>query len=334
MDRSGPHPSHSNGENSMKRWFLIFAILILVDNVAATTTPEYAQRVYDQGGVARTYLVRTPANGKRPVAIVVMLHGGGGNTYRLIGSRNQAAPYRRWNAIADREGLLLIAPQGRESADGKSGWNDCRNGADSAQRGDDVAFIADLARHAQQQYRVSSKHVFVVGSSNGGMMSLRMAVERPELVTATAAIIANMPAHSECKAPEQAEPVIFINGTQDQLMRFDGGVVAGNGLRHGETLSTADSVSIWARLAGAATPPRIERLPDTALDDDSHIVREVHALRDGKPMVVLDRVEGGGHLEPSRKERYPGFIRRILGRQNGDIEMADEVWTFFRAQTQ
>ena len=47
--------------------------------------------------------------------------------------------------------------------------------------------------------------------------------------------------------------------------------------------------------------------------------------------VVLYEVRGGGHTEPSRSERYGFLYRLVVGRQNGDMEMADEVWKFFSA---
>ena len=41
------------------------------------------------------------------------------------------------------------------------------------------------------------------------------------------------------------------------------------------------------------------------------------------------RIDGGGHNEPSIEERYRALFLRVVGEQNHDIEMADEVWAFF-----
>ncbi len=53
----------------------------------------------------------------------------------------------------------------------------------------------------------------------------------------------------------------------------------------------------------------------------------------GHSYVELIRIDGGGHVEPSRTQRYVGLIARVLGTQNGDLEMADEVWRFFKRQS-
>jgi polyhydroxybutyrate depolymerase len=322
----------------MKRWLLItvvlvVVVLIVVGSVAAGTAPRYEQHTYDQVGVARTYLVRAPADGKPPVAIVVMLHGHTGSAERLTGRSGKPAPYRQWNAIADREGLLLVAPQGLNGGDGKAGWNDCRADADSNPHSDDVAFVAGLITALRRDYHMTtSNRVYVMGSSNGGQMALRLAIERPEMITAAAAVIASMPTRSECAAPTRFVPVLFMNGTRDPLMPFDGGSVGEDQFQRGSVLSTRASVDLWAKLSGAASTPQATPLPDLSTGDSSSVFRETHALRSGRPAVVLYRIEGGGHVEPSRKERYPRWLSHWLGAQNADIEMADEVWGFFRVQ--
>lgn len=316
----------------MKRWLLIFALLLLVGSVAARSAPEFERRSYDDEGIARTYLLRAPATSKPPVAIVLMLHGHTGSAEQLTGSSSKAAPYRQWNAIADREGLLLVAPQGLKGGDGKSGWNDCRADARSNPGSDDVAFLSALIASARREYRVMSNRVYVLGSSNGGQMALRLAIERPDMVTAAAAIIASMPAHSKCTLPTRFVPVLLMNGTDDPLMPFKGGSVGDDTFQRGSVLSTQASVYLWAKLSGASSIPEVTPMPDLSVEDNSRVFRETHAVRNGQPAVMLYRIEGGGHVEPSRKERYPRWLSRWLGMQNADIEMADAAWGFFAAQ--
>lgn len=44
------------------------------------------------------------------------------------------------------------------------------------------------------------------------------------------------------------------------------------------------------------------------------------------------RMDGGGHVEPSGRERHSRVVTAVLGPQNGDIETADVVWDFFARQ--
>lgn len=78
------------------------------------------------------------------------------------------------------------------------------------------------------------------------------------------------------------------------------------------------------------TKPEIKHLPDLDKSDNSTVVR--HSYTNGKngSEVVLYSVINGGHTEPSRQEQYRRLYKRIVGNQNYDIEMADEVWAFFK----
>lgn len=281
-------------------------------------------------GTTRRYLVHAPAGDAAPVAVLVLLHGHGGHPAQFVGPRS---PDAAWIAIADRERWLLVAPQGLDGSDGRPGWNDCRADADTNPNADDAGFLIALSATLEREHRIAHARHYVAGTSNGGMMALRMAIEHPRWTTAVGAIVAAMPARSECAAPHRAVPVMFVNGTADPLVPFDGGPVAERyGGQRGAVLAATASAQRWAGLAGAhATPTRV-RLPDRDPDDGSTVVEETWTARDGRPAVRLLRVEGGGHTEPSRAYRDPGPIGRLLGAQNGDIESADAIVAFFAAQ--
>lgn len=165
-------------------------------------------------------------------------------------------------------------------------------------------------------------------------MALRIAIERPALMRAVAAIVAAMPAHSSCEEPKVSVPVLLMNGTHDPLVPCQGGgVVPGHGKR-GSVLSTAASIAIWVKLAGISSPPIITRFASDGRIDRSTVVKEAYVRGDSRPVVVLYRIEGGGHTEPSRSEIHSRIVTRLLGPQSHATEMADEVWNFFAARLQ
>lgn len=297
---------------------------------ARTATSGYVERTFVHDGIKRRYRVRLPTGGRPPTALVFLLHGHTDTVERMTGARS---PMAAWEAIADRNGLLLVAPQGLDGRDGRPGWNDCRTDADSNPNEDDAGFLIALSATLEREYRIAHARHYVVGTSNGGMMALRMAIEHPQWTTAAGAIVAAMPARSECAPPRRAVPMMFVNGTADPLVPFDGGPVAERyGGQRGAVLSTPASVALWTRLAGAGATPVRAALPDLDRDDDSTVVEETWTMRDGRPAVRLLRVEGGGHTEPSRTYRYPRLLHPLLGAQNGDFEVADALWRFFAAQ--
>lgn len=282
---------------------------------------------FEFAGQLRDYQLYVPAS--RPRGVVLLLHGHGGSGRQLIGERTRGAPYRQWLPIADREGLVLLAPDGLRGGDRLPGWNDCRRSRGSPDF-DDSGFLTALVGDAIRRYGLDASRVYAVGTSNGGEMALRLAIEHPDTFRGVAAIAAVMPAESVCAAPHAPVPVLFMHGTADTFMPAAGGEVGFAG-RRGRVLSTDESAAVWTRVDGAAPTPRTTELPDVDRNDGSRVVRMIWPARDTRAAVALYRVEGGGHNEPSRVERYRPIVTRVLGPQNGDIEMADEVWDFFAA---
>ena len=106
-------------------------------------------------------------------------------------------------------------------------WNDCRTAASSpvSQTGaDDVGFITELTYWAESRFGVDASRLYATGSSNGGQMAFRLAIERPDRFAAITASIANLPepVDSVCKTPTTPMPVQMVNGTVDKIIPFKG----------------------------------------------------------------------------------------------------------------
>jgi polyhydroxybutyrate depolymerase len=309
------------------------AALMIAIRLGAQAAPRAVERQISVDGIPRTMLVYAPSKAV-PAArgLVVLLHGHGGSGAELLGQgRARAAPYRVWVSIADREGLVLLAPDGSVGPDGKRGWNDCRADASNNPAVDDVAFIQRLVGDARREFGIPEDRVFIVGSSNGGHMALRIAVERPTMVRAVASIVGVMASRSECVEPTVPVSVLFMNGTSDALIPFAGGQVGSRRDQRGEVLSADASIAIWRRLANlpmAVGESMTVGQPKPG--DPTTVNRTTWSQPNGAAVVVQYRVIGGGHVEPSARERYARFVTRLLGAQSTAIESADEVWRFFQ----
>ncbi len=282
-------------------------------------------------GTQRYYLFRAPTANKPVNGVVMLFHGHTGSAEHLLGMKRIASPYVRWLDIAQRENLILIVPQGAIGGDGKSGWADCRL-ADSGPVTDDLAFIDAILQTVQRKYRVDTKRLYALGTSNGGHFVLRLAHERHGLLAAAGVVIAAEAAESRCAAPKQALPILFMNGTEDPLLKWHGGQVGKGKHKRGKTQSVMDTVNYWVNINHAETKAKIENLPDIRKDDKSRVVLHRYAAKENGKPVVLYEVIGGGHTEPSIDIEYSNILSLMVGRQNRDIEMADTVWHFFREQ--
>lgn len=318
-----------------RKCFLVVLVSMAIGGVSMATTALAAIGLTNDvavqaGGQARSYDLYVPPgmDGARP--LVILLHGRGGDADAMLGANGKAAPYKPWLAIAKREGLILAIPDGTLAPDGHRGWNDCRSDAVNNPRVDDVTFTKAMIEDIARRHAIDRRRVYVTGTSNGGHMSLRLAAEMTEVLAAAAPVAAAMPRHTHCNSPSRPLSIAFMNGTADPLTPYQGGRVGRRGDKRGSVISTRDSVQWWLRHNGISSAPERFDYPDRMRDDSSTVHRELYSGgRDGA-QVALFEVRGGGHAGPSTSERIGRFYRRIVGPQNGDIEMAEEIWAFFK----
>jgi polyhydroxybutyrate depolymerase len=269
------------------------------------------------GGRDRHFTLVLPdgAQRGRPLPTVVALHGGfmnGKAMRRMFGLDELAAQDR----------FVVVYPDAiwRRWNDGVSRHN---GGAD------DVRFLRNLADHLVRQGIADPKRIYLVGVSNGGMMTYRVACQSPGIFAAYAAVIANMPKQvaDECR-PSGGTPIIVINSTDDPVNPYE----EGDNRRwlRGEVLSTLDTVDFWQRRNGCEGRSQEKPLPDKDDSDGSTVVaRQFAECRSGSPVVLLT-VEGGGHLPPGAQIGNRPMLRAMLGRANQDISAADISWKFFK----
>jgi len=92
-------------------------------------------------------------------------------------------------------------------------------------------------------YAVDAERIYVTGLSNGGMKMLRLGCELDEKIAAIAPVIASMPKNiSATCAPAGPLPVLFMNGTYDPIVPWNGGDVRVFRKSLGAVLSTQATV--------------------------------------------------------------------------------------------
>jgi len=289
---------------------------------------------FEIDGTERNYHLYLPENPSN-APIVFLLHGNGGSADQILGIERTKAPFEVWLDVAFRENLVLVVPDGLVGPDfgqgwnNKQGWNDCRTDAPTNPDADDVTFLGALLDEVQDTYGLEDQQVFVTGVSNGGLMSQRLADAIPERLDAIAVVVASRPVNNECDSPTTPVPVLFMNGTDDPILPYDGGQIDGG---RGLLLPTLDTVAYWVERNRADPTPIETVLADTDGGEGSTIVRRTYAGGADGADVEHYEVIGGGHTEPSIQERYSRIYKRIVGEQNGDIEMAEEIWSFFERQ--
>jgi polyhydroxybutyrate depolymerase len=277
-------------------------------------------------GLDRTFSFYRPARTESTPALIFVLHGSDGD-----GALMRRMSLFRFDTLADAKGAIVVYPDGY-----KKFWNDCRASADYAaniEKIDDSAFFAAMIDHFVQQYGVDPKRVYATGISNGGHMIYRLGLEIPQRFAALAAMAANLPidANLDCTASGQPVSMAILNGTQDPINPYNGGLVTimGNSSR-GHVRSSAETTQYWAALAGAAHTGTT-RLPEADGDTRTWIEREIYRGENATE-IRLYTLHGSGHVMPVRAGFFmTQLLKALLGGNAGDIVSADELWEFFEA---
>jgi polyhydroxybutyrate depolymerase len=274
----------------------------------------------------RHYLLGLPGRppaGKRP--LVIILHGAGASAKQVLGMAFPPSPLSVWLEIAEREQVVVLAADA-----GKGGWSDCFAGAARVAQKDDVAFLGAIIDDAVARHDVDPDRVHLIGVSRGGLMAYRAAVEIPHKLAAFSAVLACMPPPGRAAPPAAPLPALIVGCTADPFMPYGGGKSVYTLGFLDPVRGIEDSVRVWRELAGLPDTPSIVEIPPGKNVNRTRATRFLWGDAADGMQVGFYRVDKGGHAEPSAMKRYPGFINRLVGPQNGDFEVAEAAWEFFR----
>ena len=155
----------------------------------------------------------------RPAPLVIALHGYTSNAAEL-------ESYLRLTPEADRRGFVYAYPDGSTAARGERFWNAtdacC---AFSASKPDDSGYLSELITTIQSTYRIDRARVYVLGHSNGGFMSLRMACDHADQITAVATLNGATWQDAGLCRPSEPVSVLAIHSTADETVAYAGGTI-------------------------------------------------------------------------------------------------------------
>lgn len=230
-----------------------------------------------------------------PTPLLVGLHG-------YTSDSGELDSYFGLTAASDERGFLLALPDGLENPRGDRYWNAVDGGCCdfSGADTDDSGYLSRLIDHVRSSYAVGP--VALVGHSNGGYMSHRLACEHADQVDAIASLAGPLPADTSRCAPSRPVRVLHVHGDADDTVPYLGGALS--------SASAEETVEAWARLDGCEPSP----LPLPAMDLDASIpgpettvLRYADGCAEGL-RVELWTIAGGGHVP----ELGPAFTPAVL----------------------
>ncbi|HEX2824714.1 MAG TPA: PHB depolymerase family esterase [Burkholderiales bacterium] len=307
-----------------------FLLLAFFASLALNAFAAFAPGDYDVSlthqNLRRSYSVHVPpqARGGRPLPLVIAFHGAGSNAEVM-------RVYTRMDAASDRDGYVVVYPNGSSGFEGRFlTWNagNCCGPAALLQV-DDVGFALTVIEDVSKRASIDRRRIYATGLSNGAMMAYRLAAEASDRIAAVAGVAGSMSLASF--APTRPMPVMHIHSTTDHIARFDGGLGPPRSIADTRmfNMPVEDMLRKWLDHDGCplktAAVETVTGRPGTPDESHTAIKRVYGPCREGSE-VVLWQLSGAGHV-------WPGGVRdynpELLGTGTAIIDANAEIWKFF-----
>ncbi len=270
----------------------------------AMTTP--VQTVTSDGGIVgmRPYNFKVPVgyNKDIPTPLVILFHG-----YSATGALQDA--YFQLSELADQKTFLYAYPDGTVDITGLRFWNATDACCDFYKNPvDDVAYANAIIDDVQSKYNVDPQRIYIVGHSNGGFMSHRLACDAPRVAAIVSLAGAQWLDVTKCK-PSHPVSILEVHGTADTVILYPGGTLVTGGTYPAAVTTMAD----WAKFNGCTGDLLDDgtRLDvDQLLPGNETIVEHYAGCKAGGD-VQLWSIQGGSHL-PTLGSNWAPMIYEFL----------------------
>jgi polyhydroxybutyrate depolymerase len=260
----------------------------------------------------RTYRLYRPSylGHQTPAPLVIVLHGG-------LGSASQAEDSYNWDAQADRQGFLVVYPNGLSHS-----WNAGGICCGPALRDDvnDIGFLTRLIDIVSKSENIDLKRVYLTGISNGAAMAYRYACEGTFPIAAIGPVAGSF--SFSCSKPHPVS-VMAIHGLDDQHVPFAGGQGT-KGVTKGSWVSVSQTLDLFRKANDCK--PSISYKDGLVQKNISHCAQDRE--------VTLITIEGAGHQWPGGKAKT-SIIQRVIGADQPStaLDATSVLWEFFQSHS-
>lgn len=230
--------------------------------------------------LTRNYWLHLPPQlDTTPLPLLLCYHG-------YTSTARNHMTYTNFNNIADREGFIVVYPQGARLK-GKNHWS--VGGWTNESTIDDVDFTRVLIDSLSQRHPIDTTRIYATGMSNGGYMSLLLACQLSDRIAAVASVTGSMTPemYRDC-APTRPVPILQLHGTADAVVPYQGG--------YEWTVSIDSVLQYWIAHNGARDTATIQPLPNRFWLDFSRPIFYHYPARDTTSAEVQHyQVRNGRH---------------------------------------
>lgn len=260
-------------------------------------------------GRQREFVLHVPAgyDPGKPAPLVISLHGAG-----MWGAAQMDTS--GWNAVADREGFIVVYPSGAEGR-GPRVWEPNPGAGVS----EDVRFISDLIDELERTHSIDASRIYANGLSNGGGMSFVLSCALSDRIAAVGMVAAALTTTWSWCTDGRPVPVIAFHGTADRFTPYRGG---------SSWVAPKPFPDIRSWMSRWAQRNHCEQIAvESAVAPD--VTRSEYPHCDADAEVLLYTIVGGGHIWPGGGH-LPEWA---VGPTSRSIDASSEMWAFFSRHT-
>jgi len=307
--------------------FRLALALLLATPVMASELPQQpgeSEQPLIHANIERSYILHLPPqyDGRRKLPLLLAFHGGGGDARQLLKSNSLTA-------VADREGFILVAPNGSGKLKKRFlTWNVGFGFGYAMEHGvDDIGFISVLLDELEAGLKIDRHRVYATGISNGGILCHFLAARFSERIAAIAPIVASVGGRKSADEPMIMPPspaspvaVIAFNGMRDERIPYSGGRQI-KSVGEPVYVTPADTMhTFWTKANHCTGPPKTEE----------HLAEQYRVITYNKECtgheVVQYQILDQGHAWPGGKK--PRFF---ADKPNMHVSADEIMWEFFKA---
>ena len=201
---------------------------------------------------------------------------------------------RTFNRLSEMHNFVLGYPEALNQY-----WNDARVDSISLSHYediDDVGYLEKVIDYAIDSFRIDPEQVFVVGLSEGGLMTYRLACEIPQKIKGFATVAASMSLDQlvECRA-DTTISIMAINGTRDPVLPYDGGQIMIDEEEKGSVLPIEDALAFWVKENECDEKFSTKDMANRDTFDETRSEKFTYDNCQDNRSIVLIKVNNGGH---------------------------------------
>ena len=258
-----------------------------VASVPNTPLVVPAAQIYQPSGLAK--------GERRP--LLIFLHG-------LGASGKTAFDVLHLAAFGARERVFVLAPDGSLDRQKRQFWNAGAACCNFDRRDiDDVARLGQLIDTWRARPDVDSSRIYVMGHSNGGFMTERLACALGDRITAAASMAGAAPPMTQTCTRTKKLALLEVHGDADDIVRYAGGSVFDSAAL-APFPGTQQGFRDWSQrlgCAGAAQPGPDRDLDPRLADAETRVERFTNCASGS---VELWTVRGGNHYVGTGQQAF------------------------------